>query len=120
MAAYTGENTMYRNQVTLGALLIVATMGSGCANTMRGVKQDAERVTEKTAAAVETVDVKSALIADGRVDATNINVDTIASTRTVVLKGSVPTDQQKTTAENIAREQAKGYTITNQLTVVPK
>ena len=33
-------------------------MGGGCANTVRGVKQDAERATEKTAAAVETVDVK--------------------------------------------------------------
>ena len=89
-------------------------------NTVRGVKQDAERATEKTAAAVETVDVKSALMADGRVDASNINVDTIASTKTVVLKGSVPTAQQKSTAETIARDQAKGYTITNQLTVAAK
>ena len=64
--------------------------------------------------------MKSALIADGRVDATNINVDTIASTRTVVLKGSVPTAEQKATAEGIAREKAKGYTITNQLTVASK
>ena len=74
----------------------------------------------QTAAAAQTVDVKSALIADARVDATNINVDTIASTRTVVLKGSVPTAEQKATAEGIAREKAKGYTITNQLTVASK
>jgi osmotically-inducible protein OsmY len=66
------------------------------------------------------MDVKAALIADGRVDAGNINVDTSASTKTVVLKGSVPTDEQRTTAEAIAREQAKGYTITNNLTVAPK
>jgi len=37
-----------------------------------------------------------------------------------VLKGSVPTAEQKTIAESIARENAKGYTITNELTVVPK
>ena len=61
--------------------------------------------------------MKSALIADGRVDASNINVDTSASTKTVVLKGSVPTAQQKTTAEAIARDKAEGYTINNQLTV---
>ena len=50
---------------------------TGCANTARGVKTDAENITEKVAAGAETVDVKAALIADGRVDATNINVDTI-------------------------------------------
>jgi osmotically-inducible protein OsmY len=91
-----------------------------CSNTMRGVKQDTERATEKTAAGLETADVKSALIADGRVDATNINVDTIASSKTVVLKGSVTTAEQKTAAATIAREHAKGYKIDNQLTVVPK
>jgi len=78
---------MNKKHIMLCAGLIAAAMGGGCANTLRGVKQDAERATEKTAAAVETVDVKSALIADARVDATNINVDTIASTKTVVLKG---------------------------------
>jgi osmotically-inducible protein OsmY len=87
---------------------------------MRGIKTDTETNVEKTAAGVATMDVKAALIADGRVDAANINVDTSASTKTVVLKGSVPTDEQRTAAEAIAREQAKGYTITNNLTVVPK
>jgi osmotically-inducible protein OsmY len=111
---------MNRNHSSLCAWLLAAAIGGGCANTMQGAKKDAERATEKTAAAAETVDVKSALIADGRVDASNINVDTVASTKTVVLKGSVPTAEQKTTAEAIAREQAKGYTIVNQLTVVAK
>ena len=93
---------------------------AACGNTMRGIKADTESNVEKTAAGVETMDVKAALIADGRVDAANINVDTSASTKTVVLKGSVPTAEQRTTAEAIAREQAKGYTITNNLTVAPK
>lgn len=103
---------------------IVATVLSvvvgGCANTMRGAKQDTEKAAETMAAGAETVDVKAALIADGRVDAGNINVDTVASTKTVVLKGSVPTAEQKSAAERIAREQAKGYTIVNQLTIAPK
>jgi hyperosmotically inducible periplasmic protein len=63
---------------------------------------------------------KAALIADGRVDAGNINVDTIASTKTVVLKGTVPTEEQRRVAEAIARDQAKGYTITNNLAVAPR
>jgi hypothetical protein len=112
---------MNSKQAVVAGLLIAGAAGSGaCANTIKGVKQDAERAAEATAAGAETVDVKSALIADGRVDATNINVDTIGSTKTVVLKGSVPTAEQRTTAEAIAREQAKGYTITNQLTVASK
>jgi osmotically-inducible protein OsmY len=101
--------------------VVVALVASAaCANTMQGAKVDTEKAVEKTAAGVETVDVKSALIADGRVDATNINVDTSASTKTVVLKGSVPTAEQKSVAEAIARDQAKGYKINNTLTVAPK
>jgi predicted small secreted protein len=111
---------MNRYYVTAGALALTIALGSGCANTVRGVKQDTERNIEKTAAGAETVDVKSALIADGRVDATDINVDTMADTKTVVLKGSVPTAEQRTTAESVARQQAKGYKIDNQLTVKPK
>ena len=101
----------------LGALIVVAALSGACANTVQGVKQDTEKIAEKTGAAANTVDVKSALIADGRVDASNINVDTSASTKSVVLKGTVPNAQQRTTAEAIARDNAEGYTITNLLTV---
>jgi osmotically-inducible protein OsmY len=105
------------NSKGLGAVILIAALSGACANTVQGVKKDSEKVAEKTAAATQTVDVKSALIADGRVDASNINVDTSASTKTVVLKGSVPTAQQKTIAEQIARDKAEGYTIQNQLVV---
>lgn len=105
----------------LGMALVVATaMVAACANTMQGVKRDSERAAEKTSAGLETMDIKTALINDGRVDASAINVDTIASTKTVVLKGSVPTAEQRTMAEQIARAQAKDYRINNQLTVAPK
>jgi osmotically-inducible protein OsmY len=100
--------------------LVMVTSLAGCANTAKGVQTDAEKNTEKVAAGVETVDVKSALIADGRVDASNINVDTSASTKTVVLKGTVPTAEQKAMAEKVAQEHAKGYKINNTLTVAPK
>jgi osmotically-inducible protein OsmY len=99
------------------ALIVVAALSGACANTVRGVKQDTEKVAEKTAAASNTVDVKSALIADGRVDASGINVDTNSSTKTVVLKGTVPSAEQKSTAEAIAHDKAEGYRIVNQLTI---
>ncbi len=110
-------NQTYATTIAV-AVAIVAS--AACGNTMRGIKADTESNVEKTAGGVETMDVKAALIADGRVDAANINVDTSASTKTVVLKGSVPTAEQRTTAEAIARDQAKGYAITNNLAVVPK
>ena len=110
---------MKRIATTFCALTLAAGV-AGCANTIQGAKEDTEKAAENVSAGAETVDVKSALIADGRVDASNINVDTVASTRTVVLKGSVPTAEQKSAAERIARDNAKGYTISNQLTVAPK
>lgn len=101
---------------------------AACGNTVRGVKTDtakiaektasgASAVAEKTAAGAQTLDVKSALVADKRVDASRIDVDTYADTKTVVLRGSVPNADQKMAAETIARDHAKGYTINNQLTV---
>jgi hypothetical protein len=68
-------------------------------------------------AAVETMDVKAALVADTRIDASGVNVDTNHNTKTVVLKGVVPTAAQKTLAEQIAMKQAAGYRIQNNLAV---
>ncbi len=66
----------------------------------------------------QSVEVKAALLADKTVDASNIDVDTDPGTKTVTLKGSVPTEAQKTAAERLARRKADGYTVRNLLTVV--
>lgn len=68
-------------------------------------------------AAVETLDVKTALTADTRVDASNINVDSDHVSKTVTLKGHVPTESQKALAGEIATAKATGYRVRNQLTV---
>ena len=47
-------------------------------------------------------------------------MDTDADTKTVTLKGTVPTAAQKTAAEKVAREKAEGYKVRNLLTVVKK
>jgi osmotically-inducible protein OsmY len=65
------------------------------------------------------MDVKAALMADSRVDAGGINVDTDHERKTVVLKGRVPTAAQKTLAEQIAVEKAVGYRVQNDLMVAP-
>jgi osmotically-inducible protein OsmY len=82
-------------------------------------KDAARDATGAVKAAVETIDVKSALMADRTVDASHINVDTFHETKTVVLKGSVKTATQRDEAARIAAAEAPGYRIDNQLTVVP-
>ena len=68
-------------------------------------------------AAVETLDVKTALMADSRIDAGDINVDTDHVARTVTLKGQVPSESQKAFAEEIAVREAVGYRVQNELTI---
>lgn len=110
------NHKIYSSLLTLGLVFGAA----GCTHTARGVKTDAEHIAEHAEAGAETFDVKTSLIADGRVDASNVNVDTYAKTRTVVLRGSVPSADQKRIAEEIARKEAKGYRVDNRLRVIPK
>lgn len=132
----------------LAIALMSALSLAACSNTAAGVEEDAERAGDKAAtaaddaaaagrevaaegreaareaggaisAAIETIDVKSALMADRTVDASHINVDTFHETKTVVLKGSVKTATQRDEAARIAAAEAPDYRIDNQLTVVP-
>ena len=84
------------------------------------VSKGAHEVAPTLDAAKQTLDVKAALMADQTVDASNIDVDTDETTKTVHLKGSVPTAAQKAEAERIAKSKAAGYTIHNMLTVAKK
>jgi osmotically-inducible protein OsmY len=121
----------------------VAFFSVACRNTAEGFKRDteenrqkaavqagqaAEKATEATAAAArqaaeateagaQTVTVKTALLADRRVSSKNINVDTDLATRTVTLKGHVPSKEQKEIAEKIAVDRSAGYHVKNELTI---
>ena len=99
--------------------LTLSLYASACAQTARGVVTDTKENTAAVRGALETLDVKSAIIADKTIDAGAIDVDTFQDKKLVVLRGSVPTDAQKTRAEQIARDNATGYTIENRLAVVP-
>jgi osmotically-inducible protein OsmY len=68
-------------------------------------------------AATHTLEVKSALIADQRVEAGGIDVDSDSTTKTITLKGHVPNPAQKRIAEEIATAHAGGYHVTNELMV---
>lgn len=112
------------------SVLVLSTFFAACGNTADGVKADAEVAAEKTAEAVDatgeavggalqTGEIKSAIMADDRVDSSDINVDTDEASKTVTLRGSVGTEAQKTWAGEIATSKAPGYTITNNLVVRP-
>ena len=92
---------------------------AGCAQTARGVVTDTKENASSVRGAMETLDVKTAIIADKTVDAGAIDVDTFQDRKVVVLRGSVPTEAQKAKAEQIARNNATGYTVENRLAVVP-
>jgi osmotically-inducible protein OsmY len=83
------------------------------------IKDEAKDAAGAIKGAIETIDVKSALMADRTVDASHINVDTFHETKTVVLKGSVKTAAQRAEAARIAAAEAPSYRIDNQLTIVP-
>ena len=86
-------------------------------NAAEKVGEAAKDATQAVGAAVQTADVKTALLADARVDASHIDVDTDHNTKVVTLRGSVPVAGQKAIAESIAAANAKGYRIDNQLRV---
>lgn len=106
------------------------TFAAACGNTADGVKQDAENAAEKTEqaadaagtkieGALQTGEVKAAILADTRVGAGDINVDTDEATKTVTLNGSVKTEAEKQLAGEVATSKAAGYTVVNNLTIKP-
>ena len=109
-----------RNVVLSMACAIALAGAAGCAHTAQGLKHDTEANAAAVRGAAETVDVKTAIIADKEIDSGAIDVDTYQDKKLVVLRGSVPTEAQKQKAEQIARDHAKSYRIDNQLAVVPK
>jgi hyperosmotically inducible periplasmic protein len=98
--------------------IVLTLFAAGCAQTAQGVVTDTKENASAVRGAVETLDVKSAIIADKTIDAGAIDVDTYQDKKVVVLRGSVPTDAQKAKAEQIARQHAEGYSIENRLAVV--
>lgn len=116
--------------INTAAAFTMLVLSAACSNTADGVKKDADIAAEKTAQAAEktgdamsgamqTGEVKAAIIADKRVEADDINVDTDDAKKTVTLRGSVKTQAQKDIAAEIAASKAAGYAIVNNLSIKP-
>lgn len=99
-------------------------LGNDAARTANRVGNAAseagEELAERAGAAWETLDIKGALMAETSVDATRIDVDTDYRTKTVTLKGYVPTETERNMAEVIAKARAEGHTVVNQIEVRPR
>jgi osmotically-inducible protein OsmY len=109
---------MKRNIAQTLVAIALAIGASACARTVQGVVTDTKQNTAAVRGGIETLDVKTAIIADKTIDAGAIDVDTFQDTKVVVLRGSVPTEAQKTKAGEIARDHAEGYRVDNRLAVV--
>jgi len=81
-------------------------------------KEGAHKTGEVLDATKQHVDVKAALLADKTVDASHIDIDIDKDTKTLHLRGTVPTPEQRDKAGRIARDKAGDYTISNELTVM--
>ena len=92
-------------------------IGEAAKDAGQAIKEGAQGVASEIDAKKQTVDIKAALMADRTIDASHINVDTDADSKTVTLKGSVKSQLEKANADRIAREKAAGYTVVNHLTV---
>ena len=136
-------NTVVRRLLVWACAAGVVLFSTACRNTAAGLKRDTEENSKKAAveaskaadrasaatadaaqraaeaahAGTQTMSVKTALLADKRVAAKGINVDTDTSTRTVTLKGHVPSEEQKAIAEQIASQHSSGYHVRNELTI---
>lgn len=84
------------------------------------VKEGAQKTGEALDATKQHLDVKAALLADKNVDASHIDIDVNKDTKTLYLRGTVPTAAQKALAEKIARDKADGFAVRNELTVMVK
>lgn len=80
-------------------------------------RQAANSVGGALDAAAQTMQIKTALIDADDLDAGNIDVDTDAATKTVTLKGHVPSAAHKAAAERIAHQKAPDYRISNLLEI---
>ena len=92
-------------------------MGRAGDRVANETKQGSRSVGATLDAAAQTMQIKTALIDADNIEASDIDVDTDGATKTVTLKGHVPTAAQKTAAERIAKEKAPEYRVVNQIQV---
>lgn len=105
------------NGIANGAGAVANTVSNGVGAMSNGLSNAAGTMASAGETAAMTSKIKAAIIANPGLKGRNINVNTMANTNTVSLKGSVASAAQKNLAGSIAKKNAPGYKINNQLKV---
>jgi osmotically-inducible protein OsmY len=141
---------MKSHKTVLGGLAVMAlALAPACRNAEQDSRQAAEKVGDKAkevgdkvaegvrdvgaklkegakdagagiGAAKQTLDVKAALMGDSSIDSSHIDVSTDADTKTLTLKGTVPSAAQRAAVGKLAKDKAEGYKVSNRLTVAKR
>lgn len=123
MADSNGAEAMGNTATAMGNTTSNASgaMSNGASTTMNATGNAAANtgnvLSNLADAATMTPKIKTALGANAAMKGSKINVDTLGSKDSIALRGTVTSAAQKTLAENIAKKNAPGYKIINQLTM---
>lgn len=129
------KNPIFKWSALVGVIALAGTAGCVDRNndgtpesapTNEEVNQAVERTGNAAEDAVETAadvsqnaaitgKINAAYAADSSLSALAINVDTTENNKTVTLSGTVATADQKLLASKIAKDQAPGYKVVNNL-----
>ena len=112
--------TQQGNDEAPSASEVAKDVKDAASDVAKKAEKAADSLGPKVDAAKQLTDVKMALMADPNVDGSAINVDADEATKTIHLKGTVPTAAQKTAAERIAHDKAQGWKVHNVLTVAKR
>ena len=104
-------------EVAAAAAPAAAAIKDGAAAAGQALRRGAAEVASGADAAQQAAQIKAALMADVTIDSTTIDVETDASTKTVMLKGYVRSAAEKSKAASIATSKAPGYRVQNDLVV---
>lgn len=94
-------------------------VAQGAETAAEAVSAAATDAGAQAAAMKATFDVKTALMADSRVNASRIDVDSDAASKTVRVRGKVTTQAEIDLATQIAKEHAGDWKVVNELVVAP-
>jgi len=96
-------------------------IAAGAEKAAEAVSTATDQAAVNAAAAGATLEVKTALMADKRVDASRIDVDSDGALKVVHVRGFVVTAAEIETATEIAKAKAPaGWTVSNELVAAPK
>lgn len=118
--ADAGGDTASNMADAAGNTAAVDATGNMADATSNAVAGTGSAITNLGDAMTYTPKIKTALGANAAMKGSNVNVDTLGSKDSIALHGTVTSKAQKTLAENIAKQNAKGFKIINQLVVKGK